>query len=49
MKNNPSKKPETSKLAAKMTLTPRQLFDKWFLPFLFVAIGSVMGWALWRG
>jgi len=26
----------------------KAFFDKWFLPFLFVAIGSVMVWALIR-
>jgi hypothetical protein len=28
---------------------PMQKFlDKWFLPFLFVVIGGVIGWALWK-
>jgi hypothetical protein len=28
---------------------PMQKFvDKWFLPFLFVAIGSLIAWSLWR-
>jgi len=26
----------------------KQFLDKWFLPFLFVAIGGVMLWALIR-
>jgi hypothetical protein len=45
MKSNPLKK---SAPAKKLPRTFQQLFDKWFLPFLFVAIGSVMVWAIWR-
>jgi hypothetical protein len=26
----------------------QRAFDKWFLPFVFVAIGGVIVWALWR-
>jgi hypothetical protein len=27
----------------------QRFFDKWFLPFLFVAIGGVLVWTMWRG
>lgn len=27
----------------------RKTFDKWFLPVVFVMIGSAMVWAIWRG
>jgi len=26
----------------------QKFVDKWFLPFLFVAIGSLIAWSLWR-
>lgn len=45
MKANPPKK------SAPVPTPPRtyqQLFDKWFLPFLFVVIGTVIAWTLWR-
>ena len=34
--------------AQKKPFTLQGLFDKWFLPILFVGIGSVIAWALWR-
>jgi hypothetical protein len=35
--------------AVEKPATPmKAFFDKWFLPFLFVAIGSVMVWAVIR-
>jgi len=34
--------------AKKPPWTFQAFFDKWFLPFLFVAIGSLMVWAIWR-
>lgn len=27
----------------------QRFLDKWFLPFLFVLIGAVIVWGLWRG
>jgi hypothetical protein len=27
----------------------QKFFDKWFLPFLFVLIGGVIVWTVWRG
>jgi len=45
MKSNPTKKVVAVKMAPR---TLQQFFDKWFLPVLFVAIGSLMVWALWR-
>ena len=41
----PAPKPAPAK---KLPVTFQRLFDKWSLPFLFVAIGSLMVWALWR-
>jgi hypothetical protein len=32
----------------KAPRTLQQVFDKWFLPVVFVAIGSVIAWAVWR-
>jgi hypothetical protein len=40
LKNTPAQNPPK---------TLQQQFSKWSLPFLLVAIGSVIGWALWRG
>jgi hypothetical protein len=40
-----------SKAVAPVKKQPRTLqgfLDKWFLPVLFVGIGSVIVWALWR-
>ena len=34
--------------AKKPPWTFQLFFDKWFLPVLFVAIGGVIVWALWR-
>jgi hypothetical protein len=33
--------------AKKVPWTIQRLFDKWFLPSLLAAIGSVIVWALW--
>ena len=44
-------KPNSPKATAPVKKAPRtlqQVFDKWFLPIVFVAIGSLMAWALWR-
>ena len=44
-------KANTSRAAAPAKKQPRTLqgtFDKWFLPIVFVAIGGVIAWALWR-
>jgi hypothetical protein len=27
----------------------QKLFDKWFLPFLFVFTGGAIVWTVWRG
>ena len=36
-------------IAAESLSPPMQrFFDKWFLPFAFVVIGCIIGWALWR-
>jgi hypothetical protein len=40
LKNTPAQNPPK---------TLQQQFSKWSLPFLFLAIGSVIGWALLRG
>jgi hypothetical protein len=45
MKTNSPKATATVK---KTPLTLQKVFDKWFLPAVFVAIGSVIAWALWR-
>ena len=45
-KASPSKKTVTAKQPPK---TAQQLFDKWLLPFLFVAIGIVIVWSIYRG
>jgi hypothetical protein len=49
MKTTPSKKTSVKAPPAKAPpLTFQQLFDKWLLPVVFVAIGSVIVWAIWR-
>jgi hypothetical protein len=48
MKTTPSKKTVAKAPPAKTPFTFQQLFDKWLLPVLFVAIGSVIVWAIWR-
>jgi hypothetical protein len=45
MKNPPKKSAPPEK---KPPFTIQRFFDKWFLPVVFVAIGSLIGWALWR-
>jgi hypothetical protein len=45
MKTNPAKKVAPAK---KQPWTLQRVFDKWFLPMLFVAIGGVIVWAVWR-
>jgi hypothetical protein len=32
----------------KPAWTIQRAFDKWFLPTIFVAIGSLIVWAIWR-
>jgi hypothetical protein len=27
----------------------QKFFDKWFLPVLFVLVGGIIVWTLWRG
>ncbi len=46
MKNPPSKAIAPAK---PVPWTFQRFLDKWFLPVIFVAIGGVIGWALWRG
>jgi hypothetical protein len=49
MKTTPSKKTVAKAQPEKTApLTFQQLFDKWLLPVLFVAIGSGIVWAIWR-
>ena len=45
MKNS---QPKTVAPAKKQPRTLQGVIDKWFLPVLFVAIGGVIVWALWR-
>jgi hypothetical protein len=45
MKSNSPKKVAPAK---KLSWTLQRVFDKWFLPSLFAAIGGVIVWALWR-
>ena len=53
MKPNPPKKKYASRMPdpvqPKTPWTFQKFFDKWWLPVLFVAIGGVIGWSLWRG
>jgi hypothetical protein len=47
MKNPSSvKKPVLN--AKKPVLTFQQRVEKWFLPVVFVAIGAVMVWTVWK-
>jgi hypothetical protein len=48
MKTTPSKKTAAKAPSAKTPFTFQRLFDTWLLPVLFVAIGSVIVWAIWR-
>jgi hypothetical protein len=49
MKTTTSKKPVAKAPATKKPpFTFQQFFDKWFLPVVFVAIGSLIAWAIWR-
>jgi hypothetical protein len=34
--------------AQKAPFSIQRMFDKWFLPIVFVAIGSLIVWAIWR-
>jgi len=40
--------PKATAPVKKAPLTLQKVFDKWFLPVVFVAIGSVIAWAIWR-
>jgi hypothetical protein len=40
--------PKVTAPVKKTPLTLQKVFDKWFLPVVFVAIGSVIAWAVWR-
>jgi flagellar biosynthesis/type III secretory pathway M-ring protein FliF/YscJ len=49
MKTNTAKKPAVKTAPAKkVPWTFQQFFDKWLLPVLFVGIGSLIAWAIWR-
>ena len=49
MKSNTAKRTAVKAVPAKKPpLTFQKLFDTWMLPVLFVAISSVIVWALWR-
>jgi hypothetical protein len=45
MSVNPPKK---TSLAKSQPKTVQQLFDKWFLPFVFVVLGCVIGGTLFK-
>jgi hypothetical protein len=49
MKGNTARKaaPKTAPVK-KPPLTIQRVVDTWLLPVLFVAIGCVMVWAIWR-
>jgi len=47
MKSNQAKRVAPAP-AKKLPWTFQRFVDKWFLPFLFVAIGAVIAWAIWR-
>jgi hypothetical protein len=38
----------SGRAAEKAVPSMQKFFDKWTLPVLFVLIGGVIGWALWR-
>jgi hypothetical protein len=40
--------PKKTAVAGQPHWVAQNPFDKWFLPFLFVAIGCVIAWACWR-
>jgi hypothetical protein len=40
--------PKKSAFAGQTHWVAANAFDKWFLPFVFVAIGCLIAWALWR-
>ncbi len=46
MKNTSPKK--NAPVLEKAPFTIQGFLDKWFLPVVFVLIGGVIGWALWR-
>ena len=50
MKTNTAKRPavKTAPAKKKVPWTFQQFFDKWLLPVLFVGIGSLIAWAIWR-
>ena len=40
--------PKATVPVKKAPLTLQKVFDTWFLPVVFVAIGCVIAWAVWR-
>jgi hypothetical protein len=49
MKSTTAKRSAVQPVAAKKPpMTLQRFFDKWFLPVVFVAIGSLIVWAIWR-
>ncbi len=40
--------PKATAPVKKAPLTLQKVFDTWFLPVVFVAIGCVIAWAVWR-
>jgi hypothetical protein len=46
MKTTAQKKSAPAVVKAPFTI--QGFLDKWFLPVVFVLIGGVIGWALWR-
>ncbi len=49
MKSNTAKRSAViAAPAKKLPFTFQRLFDKWLLPVVFVAIGSLFVWAIWR-
>lgn len=49
MKSTPARKGAAQPVPAKKPpLTLQRLVDTWLLPVLFVAIGGVIVWAIWR-
>jgi hypothetical protein len=49
MQSPPAKKTPTKKPAPAVAVKPKtfqEQLEKWFLPFLFVAIGSIILWTL---
>ena len=46
--SKPSPHTPSGRAAEKVVPSMQKFFDKWTLPVLFVLIGGVIGWALWK-